>query len=150
MANKQNTPASYVLDPVAQGITNKIASGTKSSGTLETTEGLLLEGEHRGTLIVRGSSLHIAHGAKLVGSVIVHGDVYVLGQFGESADVTSKISVNGTLHLAHSAVVFGTISYKQIAIYDGAKMHGRIEPLQMGQPRATLPATAEPAIEAVA
>ena len=130
MAAKPKKPSSFVLDPIALGITNKLSKTTKNNGTLETSGGLLLEGEHRGALIVRGGPLYVEQGAKLVGNVIVHGDVYMLGQFGEDSEKVSKINVIGTLHLASTAVVYGTISYKQIAMYDGAQMHGRIETMQ--------------------
>lgn len=127
---------SMIIDPVAMNIVNRIAPGSRSMGSLNFSGGLLLQGEHRGELLVDGGPLVIYEGAGLYGNAVVKGDVYVFSQIGEPQDTTNQLTVMGTLHLASKAVVYGTLRCVNLATYDGAKIHGVVE---------TIPAIEEPA-----
>lgn len=126
---------SLVIDPVAMNITNKIAADTLSGGTLTCKSGLLLEGEHRGELVVHGTLVCTA-GSRLVGKSIVHGDVYVFGQLGDGQGDKSQLTVHGTLHLTKDAVAYGDMECARFATYDGAKIQGGFTTLVSPEPQA--------------
>lgn len=132
--SKKRSAASVVIDPARMNIVNKIAAGSKSSGSIEFAGGLLLQGEHRGELAVRDGPLVLLQGSKLAGHTIVTGDTYVFGTLGDPCDQESSITVMGTLFLTGSAVVYGKMRYCRLATYDGAQIHGMLETIAEQQP----------------
>jgi cytoskeletal protein CcmA (bactofilin family) len=131
MAEKRKTAheATFVIDPVRMNIVNKIAAGTKSSGALDCSGGMVLQGFHRGELIVRDGPLVLWEGSKLIGRTIVYGDAYVFGSLGDASEQQGSITVMGTLFLTAKAVVFGRMRYRKLSTYDGAQIHGTLETL---------------------
>lgn len=125
--SKKRSEASVVIDPARMNIVNKIAAGSKSAGSIDFAGGLMLQGEHRGELVVRDGPLVLWQGSKLAGHTIVYGDTYVFGTLGEPGDQKSSITVMGTLFLTASAVVYGKMRYRKLATYDGAQIHGVLE-----------------------
>lgn len=124
---KPRNEATVVIDPAKMNIVNKVAAGTKSSGAIECSGGLLLQGEHRGELVVRGGPILLWQGSKLTGSALIYGDAYVFGALGEPGDQHTCITVLGTLYLTSSAVAHGKMRYRRLSTYDGAKIHGLLE-----------------------
>ena len=125
--NGTRSEATVVIDPSRMNIVNKIAVGTNSAGKIECSGGLLLQGSHRGELVVRDGPLVLWQGSKLAGQTVVHGDAYVFGTLGEVGDQQTCITVMGTLYLTSNAVAHGNMRYRKLATYDGAQIHGRLE-----------------------
>lgn len=130
MARKR--PTSVVIDPIAMGITNKIAAGSISSGDNHFNGGLMLEGETSGTMEVNGILLIMA-GAVLKGTVVVNGDAYIFGQVGTKEGDEAVLIVHGELHLTSKCVAYGKMKFKKLAHYQGAMIHGSIETLAEDQ-----------------
>lgn len=125
--SKKRNEASVVIDPARMNIVNKLAAGSKSAGSIDFAGGLMLQGEHRGELVVRDGPLVLWQGSRLAGHAIVYGDTYVFGTLGEPGDQKTSITVMGTLFLTASAVVHGKMRYRKLATYDGAQIHGALE-----------------------
>lgn len=145
MDKKARNDATVVIDPVKMNIVNKVASGTKSAGSIECSGGMLLQGEHRGEMVVRNGPLILWPGSKLTGTTVVYGDAYVFGALGETEDLHACITVLGTLYLTSSAVAHGRMRYRRLATYDGAQIHGVLETIadqggETMQPGAEVPA----------
>jgi cytoskeletal protein CcmA (bactofilin family) len=124
---KKRNESSVVIDPARMNIVNKLAAGSQSSGSIDFAGGLLLQGVHRGEIVVRDGPLVLWPGSKLEGRTTVYGDAYVFGTLGEPGDQTTSITVMGTLFLTASAVVYGKMQYCKLSTYDGAQIHGALE-----------------------
>lgn len=135
--SKKRGEASVVIDPARMNIVNKIAAGSKSAGSIDFAGGLMLQGEHRGELVVRDGPLVLWQGSKLAGHTIVYGDTYVFGTLGDPGDQKSSITVMGTLFLTASAVVYGKMRYRKLSTYDGAQIHGVLETITEPQTEPT-------------
>lgn len=135
--SKKRGEASVVIDPARMNIVNKIAAGSKSAGSIDFAGGLMLQGEHRGELVVRDGPLVLWQGSKIAGHTIVYGDTYVFGTLGDPGDQKSSITVMGTLFLTASAVVYGMMRYRKLSTYDGAQIHGVLETITEPQTEPT-------------
>lgn len=131
---RENKKSSIIIDPVQMNITNRISEGSRSSGTIEFNGGLLIQGQQSGELTVHNGPLVVMAGGQVSGTVLVNGDAYIFGRVGSSemADRETVITVNGTLHLTSSCVVYGKIRYAKLAMYEGAQIRGSIESLSHG------------------
>lgn len=119
---------SVVIDPVAMGITNRIARGGSTSGPMTLKGGLMLQGVHQGDLTVAGH-LVVCEGAGVSGGVIaVAGDVFVLGRIGGplGKDLETQLGCSGTLHLTRTSEVYGDLRCARPAVYEGAKVFGQL------------------------
>ncbi len=115
-------PTSVVINPIAMGITNKIAEGSSFAGTNTVSGGLLVEGEMDGRMTVNGNLVLMA-GAHLRGEIEVNGDAYVFGQVGTSGDNNTVLTVRGELHLTSRCFAYGTLRYGKLAMYEGASVN---------------------------
>ena len=106
------------------GITNKIASGTSIQGIINFSGGVLIEGKFDGDMKITGPLVLMNEGT-LDGTIEVEGDAYVFGEIGGSNKSTNLV-VHGELHLTSRCVVAGTIQYKVLASYVGARLSGSI------------------------
>jgi hypothetical protein len=123
------------IDPVAMGITNRVAAGCNLSCNGDFRGGLLVQGALRGELRVLGP-LVVWEGAHVGGSVVVFGDIYAFGALGEEHDDAqtstngAQIVCHGTIFMAHSAVSYARIAAQRIQSYDGAQIHGPFRTLK--------------------
>lgn len=119
-----------VIDPARMNIINRLAAGSRSNGPLELNGGLLLQGEHQGSLTVREGPLVIFAGASVANGVVdVDGDVYVFGCIGTANDAAAPtlLRCSGMLYLTSKAVAYGTMQCAKAAIYQGAQVRGVVE-----------------------
>jgi hypothetical protein len=116
------------IDPISMNITNRIAAGSASSGTLKFTGGLLLQGNHHGDLEIEGGPL-VVEGGSLTGQATVYGDAYIFGRIGgpEEAGDDTVLTVHGVLHLTGRAETWGLLRSAKLASYNGAKINGSIQ-----------------------
>lgn len=126
MAAKRLT--SVVIDPIAMGITNKVASGSKLSGINTFNGGILIQGVCDGTLVVYGP-LVLSEGAQLAGQIEVHGDAYIFGQIGSSGDETTTLTCNGELHLTSKCVAYGRLRFANVTLYKGGQINSVMQSL---------------------
>jgi cytoskeletal protein CcmA (bactofilin family) len=125
----ERAPNSFILDPVAMGIDNKIGPGSVVQGPYRTGGGLLVQGTFNGELIVAGGPLVVLEQGKVQGSIEVEGDTYVFGVIGAPGDQTT-LTVKGELHLTSKCVVHGHIRFGKLAVYEGATVRGQMESLE--------------------
>lgn len=142
MTDKKPSESSVIIDPVAMNIVNKIAPGTKSSGTIDCAGGMLIQGSHHGKLRVSNGPLVLWEGSRLTGHSIVHGDAYIFGTLGEPGESVTQITVTGTLYLTSLAVAYGKMRYGKLSTYDGARIKGTLETI-LERDRASAEAHAE-------
>jgi len=121
-------PTSVVIDPVAMGIVNKIAAGSKFSGTNSVTGGILIQGACEGRLIVDGP-LVLMEGGSLTGEIEVHGDAYIFGQVGTSGDTATTLTCHGELHLTSKCVAYGRMRYANVTLYKGGQINSVMQSL---------------------
>jgi cytoskeletal protein CcmA (bactofilin family) len=126
-------PTSVVIDPIAMGITNKVAQGSCFNGTNSVNGGLLVEGEIDGRMIVNGNLVLMA-GGHLRGDIEVNGDAYIFGQVGSSGDNNTVLTVRGELHLTSRCYAYGTHRYGKLAMYDGASVDCVLQSLSNQEP----------------
>jgi cytoskeletal protein CcmA (bactofilin family) len=126
------------IDPVAMGITNRVAAGCVLSSDGSYQGGLLVQGRIQGKLRVLGA-LVVWEGAQIGGDIEVFGDLYAFGQLGgEEAHVRgdasdSHIICHGTIYMAHCALSYASIAAQRIHSYDGAQIHGPFRTLKQHQ-----------------
>lgn len=115
------------LDPVKEGIVNRIAPGSCQSGTLRCAGGLLVEGRIEGDVEVEGM-LVLAQCGEIMGNVRVRGERAVLAGkiLASSSDVLSEVEISGVVELATSLVANANITAGAFEFYRGAQVDGRI------------------------
>jgi cytoskeletal protein CcmA (bactofilin family) len=127
-----------VIDPVKMNIVNRVAAGTCLSGELNFQGGLLLQGQLDGRGEVAGK-LVIWHSGQMRGHFLVLGDVYLLGQLGQTlddADATdedTRVECQGTVYIASTGVSTGRLIASRLRMYDGAILQGPFTTLRQGQ-----------------
>ena len=135
----QETQTQITIDPKAMNIVNRLAAGSLSTGPLHLNGGLLLQGDHRGNLTVRGGPLVIAEGGSIAnGTIEVDGDTYVFGRVGAPDDAVAPtfLRCSGVLHLTSKAISYGTLQCAKPAIYEGAQVRGTVETTEAIEPSA--------------
>lgn len=125
------------IDPVAMGITNRVAAGCQLECKGDYRGGLLVQGTLTGELRVMGP-LVVWEGAQVQGQIEVFGDTYAFGQLGQEEDsaldgTLSQIICHGTIYMAHCALSFASIAAQRIQSYDGAQIHGPFRTLKNHQ-----------------
>jgi cytoskeletal protein CcmA (bactofilin family) len=125
------------IDPVAMGITNRVAAGCQLSCDGDYRGGLLVQGQLSGTLRVMGL-LVVWEGATVEGKIEVFGDLYVFGQLGHPPRLTqenalAQIICHGTIYMAHCALSYANVAAQRIQTYDGAQIHGPFRTLKNHQ-----------------
>lgn len=124
-----------VLDPVRDNVVNRLAKGGSFRGDWDCQGGLLCDGVLTGSpLVVREGPLILTQTGRLMGRVVVNGDVFVFGQAGQPDDLLTApqldLVCHGTLYVAEGAVVYGTVAYGKIAIYDGGELSASVKPIR--------------------
>lgn len=125
------------IDPVAMGITNRVAAGCQLECQGDYRGGLLVQGQLSGKLRVLGP-LVVWEGAGVEGEIEVFGDTYAFGQLGHepgsaAGGTLSQIICHGTIYMAHCAISHASIAAQRIHSYDGAQIHGPFRTLKNHQ-----------------
>ena len=116
------------LDPVAMNIVNRLAPGTTQvGGDVDCAGGMLIQGTKLGgKLTISDGPLVVLAGGTLTGEVHVNGDAYIFGTLGQAQDPGSKVYVQGTIYLADTAEVYGSINCNVPVLYSGARLQATI------------------------
>jgi cytoskeletal protein CcmA (bactofilin family) len=127
------TEESIVIDPLGMNIVNRIAPGTKSSGTLECAGGLLVEGSFEGSLVVTDGPLVLMQGGVIAGDVKCAKDAYLFGTIeAKSADEQSQLTVAGVAFMAETLLAKADVTAGAFKMYEGAQVDGRIRTVREG------------------
>lgn len=120
------------IDPVKEGVVNRIAAGTVHKGDLSCSGGLWVEGTIQGNLEVDGV-LVLSPGSTVSGRIVARGPRAVLAGAVLPATETqlSEIYVVGTAHLAATLDAKANITAGELMFYTGAQIEGRIRTGQM-------------------
>lgn len=120
------------IDPVKEGVVNRIAAGTVHKGDLSCSGGLWVEGTIQGNLEVDGV-LVLSPGSTVSGRIVARGPRAVLAGAVLSANEAelSEIYVVGTAHLASTLNAKANITAGELMFYTGAQIEGRIRTDQM-------------------
>jgi hypothetical protein len=127
-----------VIDPVQMNIINRVTEGSALEGRHRFQGGLLLQGELRGEGEVRGR-LVVWPGAKLVGRFRVWGELYLLGQIGQTGlpgqeadtpDAETEIECLSAVYVASTGVCSGSLSAPRLHLYEGATLVGPFRTLK--------------------
>jgi cytoskeletal protein CcmA (bactofilin family) len=136
MIRQDSAPKKISINPADERITSVVSAKTKIEGNLNFSEGVKIDGVVEGTVNFGSEDglCILSKGARIEGSL--NGPrAFVMG------DVEGDINVDGTLVLAPSAVVVGTIRCGKFVVYDGATIAGSIETIKPGEKAtATKPA----------
>lgn len=122
-----STEETIVIDPVHMNIVNRIAPGTKSSGTLECSGGLLVQGRFEGTLVVTDGPLVLMQGGVISGDFDCMQDAYLFGTIeAKPGGEQSQLTVGGAAFMAETLDAKADITARDIKTYEGALVDGRI------------------------
>jgi cytoskeletal protein CcmA (bactofilin family) len=115
------------IDPVKEGIVNRIAAGTVHKGDLSCSAGLWVEGTIEGNLEVDGV-LVLSPGSTVSGRIVARGPRAVLAGAVLPAKATelSEIYVAGTAYLASTLNAKAKITAGAYMFYTGAQVDGGI------------------------
>ena len=119
------------IDPVAMNVLNRVAAGSQLSGECLYHGGLLVQGDVKGVLNVRGC-LIVWGDAKVSGRIKIWGDLYLFGQLGlvHEADTATVVECMGTAYIANTGVSRGALFAHRIRMYDGAQLQGPFKTLK--------------------
>ena len=108
-----------------------VHEGTSIEGaTITSQQGWMIRGTFHGRMTIKEGTLWLDESGVLLGQVEVHGDAYIFGQIGADAnDHETRLICHGQLHLAASCTAYGTIGYKELTTYSGARLSSKIESL---------------------
>ena len=116
-----------VIDPIAMNIVNRIAPGTSSSGVLECSGGILVQGRFEGKLIVKGGPLVLLQEAVVSGEISCENDAYLFGTVTAREDGSlSEINVGGAAFMTETLQANANITTCDLRMYEGAQVEGRI------------------------
>ncbi|MFC6281173.1 bactofilin family protein [Polaromonas aquatica] len=116
-----------VIDPVGMNIVNRIAPGTKSTGTLECSGGLLVQGHFEGTLVVSDGPLVLMQGGVISGDFDCKQDAYLFGTIAQKpGGEQSQLTVGGAAFMADTLEAKADITAGVFKTYEGAQVDGRI------------------------
>lgn len=116
-----------VIDPVGMNIVNRIAPGTKSTGTLECSGGLLVQGHFEGTLVVTDGPLVLMQGGSISGDFDCKQDAYLFGTIApKPGGEQSQLAVGGAAFMADTLEAKADITAGVFKTYEGAQVDGRI------------------------
>jgi|TARA_B110001454_G_C12428062_1_gene312303 hypothetical protein len=120
-----------VIDPVAMKIVNRIAPGSKFSGTLECSGGLFVEGEFSGTAIVTGGPLVLMQTGVMRGSINCDQNAFLFGEIGalENGDL-SELECHGAAFMTETLRAKANITAGSFKSYDGFEVEGRIKTIK--------------------
>ena len=119
---------SIIIDPVGMNIVNRIAPGTKATGTQACAGGLLVQGSFEGSLVVSEGPLVLMQDGVLCGDIVCHQDAYLFGTIAAKPDGTqSQLTVTGTVFLAETLNAVADITAGVFKTYEGAQIDGRIK-----------------------
>lgn len=124
----ERTRKTLVIDPVAEGIVNRIAPGTVQTGDLHCKGGLFVEGTIRGNLIVDGM-LVLGGTGVICGNVTVRGArAALVGTIAPQEDGSpSEIRIEGVAELGDTLVAAANIAAQAFNWYHGAKVDGQLK-----------------------
>ena len=125
--SNSNEARSIVIDPVADGVDTRIASGAEMSGDFKLSGGLWVDGKVSGTISVAGI-LVVAPGGEVSGTIHVGGERAILaGRVGLRPDGSpSEVTVQGIAELADSVVAYANITATGFDWHQGAQIDGQI------------------------
>lgn len=116
-----------IIDPVGMNIVNRIAPGTKSSGILECSGGLLVQGHFEGSLVVTDGPLVLMQGGVISGDFDCKQDAYLFGTIEAKLDgEQSQLTVAGAAFMAETLEAKADITAGVFKTYEGAQVDGRI------------------------
>lgn len=129
IANAQGFDLS--IDPVAENLVNRIAPGTKFVGTLESSGGILVQGEFYGDLIIKGGPLVLDEDGVISGRVNCDSYALLAGRVlaPEGAEC-SELQIAGTAIMSGTFRAKANIVAGSFTTYDGADIDGRIKTAQ--------------------
>lgn len=115
-----------IIDPVAEGIHNRVAEGTVCKGDFEYGSGLWVDGKIVGNLVVNGV-LVLAPTGEIEGKVHVLGKRAVLaGRIRAREGVPTFVVVDGLAELAETLDAQGHLTAHAIDFHNGAIFDGSV------------------------
>lgn len=134
------------IDPVKEGIVNRIAAGTVQRGNLVCEGGLWVEGTVVGDLVVNGVLVLSSTGV-LQGRVCVNGPrAALVGTIepGAGEQELAEVEVHGVVQLGATLNAKANITAARFEFFEGAQVEGRIRTFKQAKREA------EPAAAAAA
>lgn len=120
-----------VIDPVGMNIVNRIAPGTRFSGVLECSGGVLIQGAFTGNLTVLGGPLVLMEGGTIAGEFTCDGDAYLFGTITERAEGEfSELLAGGAVFMTETLDAKANVTAGAIKTYAGAQVEGRIRTIR--------------------
>jgi cytoskeletal protein CcmA (bactofilin family) len=116
-----------VIDPVAMKIVNRVAPGTRQTGTLHCVGGLMIEGTIQGDVVITGGVLALMPEGMVQGKISCDGDAYLLGTILAREDGSfSEVDARGAAFLTETLRAQADITAGAIKTYEGAQIEGRL------------------------
>ena len=120
-----------VIDPVAMKIVNRIAPGTKQSGTIDCAGGLMIEGEFIGTINVVGGPFVLMPEARVCGVINCDQDAYLFGSILARDDgELSELTAHGAVFLTETVNAKANITAGAFKTYEGSEVEGKIKTIR--------------------
>jgi len=127
-APQRSDGESIVIDPVAMGIVNRVAAGTRQSGALHCHGGVIVEGTIEGEVHVSGGPFVLMPNGVVAGKVVCDGEAYLFGTIRPRSETElSDLDVAGAVFLTETLRAQANITAGAIKSYDGAQVEGRIK-----------------------
>lgn len=119
---QDNAPRRLSIDPSAERITTVVAADAELEGTLTFRNGVKIDGAVKGDVVFGKDDglCVVSKGANIDGSL--RGPrALIMGE------VQGDVEIAGTLVLAPTAVIIGSVQCGKFIVYDGASIVGSIE-----------------------
>lgn len=124
----ENRNEEIVIDPIAMKIVNRIAPGTKQSGTIECVGGLMIEGEFTGCISVRGGAFVLMPEARVCGTITCDQDAFLFGSILAREDgELSELTAHGAVFLTETVNAKANITAGAFKTYEGSEVEGKIK-----------------------
>jgi hypothetical protein len=121
------TEETIIIDPVGMNIVNRIAPGTKFTGVLECSGGLLVQGQFEGTLVVADGPLVLMQEGVMSGDFDCKQDAYLFGTIlAKQGGEQSLLTAGGAAFMAETLEAKADITATAFKTYEGAQVDGRI------------------------
>jgi cytoskeletal protein CcmA (bactofilin family) len=135
--SENNDKKAIVVDPVADGVVNRVAAGTVQTGDLQCAGGLWVEGRIVGNLTVDGV-LVLDVGGEIRGNVHVRGPRACLaGTIAECAEgIPSEVVVDGVAELGETLRAKANLTAYALDWYNGALIEGKVRTVERQLPVA--------------
>lgn len=122
-----STDQSIDIDPVGMNIVSRIAPGSKFTGNLVCSGGILIQGEIEGDLLVTGGPVVLMQEGRIKGNTDCDQDAYLFGTIEQKVEGhNSEVNVGGAVFLAQTFSGKANITAAAFKTFEGAALDGTI------------------------